>query len=213
MISTVDPMRIAILLGDGAGGFRAVRTIQAGLKAVGDFNGDAKPDLAVATRASSRAPFKATVLLGTGSGQFSTAPGLRMQGQFWSTEAVAADVNSDHKLDLALLHDFGALSLLLGDGRGRFHAALDAPLPLPATSSGVGDIAAADLNRDGQPDLVVGVRRPPEHGGEWGLAVLWRSPSRPEVLSGGRFPSPRDLSSRRERRSGSSPATANGQES
>jgi hypothetical protein len=191
-VSTVDPMHISILLGDGTGSFRTLATMSAGLKAVADFNGDGKPDLATATRASSRAPYKATVLLGTGSGRFSPAPGLAMPGQFWSTEAVAADLNSDHKLDLALSDYATAPEVLLGDGRGRFHPAADSPLPLPASTFGGAGIAAADMNRDGQADLVVEIGRSPEYGGERGLAVLWRSQSKPAILGGGSFPSRRD---------------------
>jgi hypothetical protein len=191
-VSTVDPMMIAILIGDGAGGFRTSMTIRAGLKAVADFNGDRKPDIAAATQASTRAPYKATVFLGIGSGRFSPAPGLRMQGQFWSTETVAADFNGDQKLDLALGDDRGVLSLLLGDGRGRFSAAVDSLLPLPAWSAGGYGLASADLNRNGQSDLVVRIHRLPQYGGESGLAVLWRSPSKPTSVPGGSFPSRRD---------------------
>jgi hypothetical protein len=190
-VSTVDPMHIEILLGDGTGSVRSVTTIRAGLKAVGDFNGDGKPDLAAATRASTRAPYEATVLLGTGSGRFSPARGLRMEGQFWSTEAVAADFNGDHKLDLVLSDYDPTPELLLGDGRGRFHPAVDSPLPLPPSTSG-GTMAAADLNRDGQSDIVISVHRVPQRGGERGLAVLWRSPSGPQTVPGGSFPSRRD---------------------
>jgi hypothetical protein len=191
-IWTVDPMRVEILLGDGAGRFRSVSTFRAGLKAVADFNGDDKPDLAVATRASSRAPYEARVLLGLGSGRFSPAPGLRVKGQFWSTAAVAGDFNSDRRLDLALQDDGGRLSLLLGDGRGRFMPAVDSPLPLPASSDGAYGLSAADINRDGRADFVVGIRRVVERAGSAGLAVLWRSPIRPTAVAGGSFPGRRD---------------------
>jgi hypothetical protein len=186
-VATRDPMKIAILVGDGDGSFRSSATIAAGLKAVGDFNGDGKPDLAAATKGSTRAPYNATVLLGTGSGGFSPAPGLRMEGQFWSTEAVAGDFNSDHKLDLALSDYDPTPELLLGDGRGRFHPSVDSPLPLPPSASG-GSIAAADLNRDGNTDIVVSIHRVPERGGQYGLGVLWRSPPGPASVPGGSFP-------------------------
>jgi hypothetical protein len=191
-ISTVDPMKIAILLGSGDGSFRSSATISAGLKAVGDFNGDGKPDLAAATRASSRARYAARVLLGTGSGRFSPAQGLRMRGEFWSKQGVAADFNGDQKLDLAFGDDTGAPSLLLGDGRGRFRPDVDSPLPVPAWSSGAYDLAAADLNRDGRTELVLATGRAPERGGQYGLAVLWRSPSGSAPVSGGSFPGRRD---------------------
>jgi len=39
--------------------------------AVGDFNGDGKPDLAIANKSD----FTVTVLLGNGTGEFTAAPG------------------------------------------------------------------------------------------------------------------------------------------
>ena len=191
-VSTIDPMKIEILAGDGVGGFRSIATLNAGLKAVADFNADTRPDLAVATRASSRAPYKATVLLGTGTGEFSAAPGLVVKGQFWSTEAVAADLNADQKLDLAFRDDGGTVTLVFGDGRGRLRAAADSSLPLPEYSGGGFDFTAGDMNHDGQTDLVVSVRKFPERGGKYGLAILWRVPSGPAIGSGGSFPSRRD---------------------
>jgi hypothetical protein len=191
-VSNDDPMRIAILLGDGTGRFRSSETIVAGLKAVADFNRDGKPDLAVASKSSGKAtPYQAAVLLGTATGRFSAAPGSPMKGQYWSTEAVAGDFNGDRKLDLALCDGRGTVSLLLGDGRGRMRAAVDSPLELPASSHG-GGLTAADINHDGSADLISHVRRDPEQGGAAGLAVLWRLASGPAVLSGGVFPSRRD---------------------
>jgi FG-GAP-like repeat len=189
--STADPMMIAILFGDGAGGFRRAATIRAGLKDVADFNGDGKPDLVVATKASSRSPYSAKVLLGTASGRFSLGRALRMPGQFWSTEGVAGDFGEDRKLDLALSDGAGRLSLLVGDGRGRLRPAADAQVPLPPWSAGGHDLVAADVNRDGGLDLVVSTRRLPERGGDSGLAVLWRLPSSPRIVARS-FPDRRD---------------------
>jgi FG-GAP-like repeat len=191
-VSTTDPMRIEILAGDGVGGFRSVAMLNAGLKAVADFNGDAEPDLAVASRASSRAPYKATVLLGTGAGRFSAAPGLVMKGDFWSTEAVAADLNADQKLDLAYRDAIGTVALLFGDGQGRLRPAVDSSLPLPAFSEGGFDLTAGDMNGDGQIDLVVPAHQVVERGGKYGIAILWRAPSAPAIGPGGSFPSRRD---------------------
>jgi hypothetical protein len=191
-VSTTDPMKIEILAGDGMGGFRSLAILNAGLKAVADFNADAKPDLAVATRASSRAPYKATILLGTGTGGFSAAPGLVVKGEFWSTKAVAADLNADQKLDLAFRDDVGTVTLVLGDGRGHLREAIDSSIPLPAYSGGGFDFTASDMNRDGQTDLVVSVRKFADRGGRYGLAILWRAPSVPAIGSGGSFPSRRD---------------------
>lgn len=187
-VSTVDPMQITVLLGEGNGSVRNATTIRAGLKAVGDFNGDGKPDLAAVTQGSALGRYRATVLRGTGSGRFAAAPGLRMEGQFWSTKAVGVDLNGDHKLDLAF-HNYGStMSVLLGDGSGRLHLASDSSLPLPAWSSASGEIAAEDLNRDGQADLVLPIHRSFLRGGEGGLAILWPTPSGPTIVPGGSFP-------------------------
>ena len=62
---------------------------------VGDFNGDGKPDLAVAGDASS-----VSVLLGNGDGTFQTAQNFAA-GAFPNSLAVG-DFNGDGKLDLAL---------------------------------------------------------------------------------------------------------------
>jgi hypothetical protein len=190
-ISTIDPMRITILLGDGTGGFRRITTVKAGLKDVGDFNGDGRPDLAVATPGASRtAPYNATVLLGRGGGRFSRSKGLPIRGQFWSTQGVAAELTGDRKLDLALVDDSGNLSMLRGDGRGRFRPAPDTPLPLPPFSYGF-HLVVRDLNVDDRSDLLVAVRRVPERGGDSGLAILWNSPPRPLSVPRGSFPSAR----------------------
>jgi hypothetical protein len=192
-VSTTDPMKIAILLGDGAGRFRSLTTMRARLLAVADFNGDGKADVAAATQASPQAPVTIRVLLGTGSGRFSPAVGFPLEDEVYGyTEVAVADFNIDHRLDLALAGYDSTTPVLLGDGRGRLRPAFDSPFPLPASSSGSGDVAAADLNRDGQPDLVFSIKRSLHRGGDSGLAVLWQSPSGPATVPGGLFPGLRD---------------------
>ncbi len=69
-----------------------------------------------------------------------------------------ADLNGDSKLDLAVLNVGvnlvgGSVSILLGNGDGTFQAAKN--FAVTAQS-----VAIADVNGDGKPDLILGVRHP-----------------------------------------------------
>ena len=64
-----------------------------------------------------------------------------------------ADVNHDVKLDIVVGNmDDGTVSVLLGDGHGHFTPAPGSPFPCNANPN---DIAVADMNGDGHPDLVI----------------------------------------------------------
>lgn len=64
-----------------------------------------------------------------------------------------ADVNRDGKLDIVVANtEDGTVSVLLGDGRGHFVPATGSPF---ACGPSPNDIAVADMNRDGNPDLIV----------------------------------------------------------
>jgi len=93
---------VSILLGDGSGGFGAATHYPVGIGASGvaiaDFDGDAKPDLAISSASVNRV----SVLLGDGGGGFgdpiafplSPAPGAA------AVNVAAADLNGDDKPDL-----------------------------------------------------------------------------------------------------------------
>jgi hypothetical protein len=72
------------------------------------------------------------------------------QGPRWIS---VADVNHDDKPDIIVTNaDAGTVSVLLGDGMGQFREASGSPFvagPQP------NDIAIADMNGDGNPDLVI----------------------------------------------------------
>ena len=115
--------------------------------AVGDFNGDGIPDLAVTTASASTV----TILLGNGDGTFSTAGLIPIAGPD-SQQVVVGDFNGDGKADLALLFaDINLVQVLLGDGDGTFTA-----LPaIPAPDAAGFLFATADFNGDGKADLVL----------------------------------------------------------
>jgi hypothetical protein len=119
--------------------------------AVGDFNGDGYPDVAVADLSNNYV----TILVnsaGTGSSRFLPNPATFPVGI--SPESLAVgDFNGDGKLDLAVANsDSNNIVLLLGDGTGKLAPAPSGPL---AVGSAPFFVAAADFNRDSRTDLAV----------------------------------------------------------
>jgi serine/threonine protein kinase len=111
---------------------------------VGDFNGDGRPDLAVANTADSTIG----VLLNDGSGAFRPAVNYTVGGE--PAHIVVGDFNNDGKPDLAVAAGKSdAVALLFGRGDGTFQAA--EPF---RTGRGPTGLAAADLNGDGHLDLI-----------------------------------------------------------
>jgi hypothetical protein len=119
--------------------------------AVGDFNGDGKPDLVTAN-----SPYGSdvSVLLGNGDGTFQparnfpAAPGPEVA--LFPSVAVG-DFNGDGKLDVVET-TYSGVSMLLGNGDGTFQPAQNFSAPL---GQSVLSLAVGDLNGDGKLDLVV----------------------------------------------------------
>ncbi len=118
---------------------------------VGDFNGDGKPDMAVANSGSNNV----SILLGNGDGTYQ--PAVNFNAGLSPNSIAVGDFNGDGKLDLAVFQagntsnaTAGAISILLGNGNGTFQAPKNTAL---TEFSSV--MAVADFNLDQKSDLAV----------------------------------------------------------
>ena len=113
---------------------------------VGDFNGDGKPDLAVANYQSN----SVSVLLGNGDGTFQAARNSVVGAA--PTSIAEGDFNGEGKLDLVVANFLdNSVSILLGNGDGTFHNAPNSPLSMYRPNL----VAVGDFNGDGKLDVIV----------------------------------------------------------
>jgi FG-GAP-like repeat/FG-GAP repeat len=110
--------------------------------AAGDINGDGKIDLVVSTRNGYQ------VLLNDGSGAFHPGTTFSANNQFGFR---LQDVNRDGRSDLVIPLTGNKLLVALGLTSGGFSTATTY-----TTSADPRDVAIADLNGDGNPDIAVG---------------------------------------------------------
>ena len=112
--------------------------------AIGDFNGDGKPDLVTISNNS------VNILLNTGNGVFGVP--ANYFAWYGPTSVVTGDFNGDGNVDLAVgSSGGGTIAILLGNGDGTFRA----PVSFNAGYN-VQLLAVGDLNGDGKADLVGG---------------------------------------------------------
>ncbi len=143
---------IAVFLNNGAGGFAAPINItdNTGLSpnvvALGDYNKDGFPDMAIANDGSAGI----NIRLGNGTGNFPTGTYIPIGGGAF--KILTADFNGDGNLDLVTeINQVSAtdLKVLFGNGTGGFSAATSYAVV------GHGDFEVSDFNVDGKPDITV----------------------------------------------------------
>ena len=167
-------LSISVLLGNGDGTFQPPTIYNltdiggdyaSSSLAVGDFNHDGKPDIAVAISIpgfyEERIP-SGYILVFLGNGDGTLQPPTTISLTYPALSLVQADVNGDGIQDLVLLQaDFyywlvnfyyvsAEVSVLLGNGDGTFQAPLNTSVPAEAIA-----LAVSDLNGDGKPDVAM----------------------------------------------------------
>ncbi len=154
---------ISILLGNGDGTFQPAQNFALANSqtlvptdiALGDFNGDGKPDVAVFLPGNANSPSgEVRILMGNGDGTLQ-APIVTMLDLQPGMGVAVTDVNGDKKADLLVsLFDSNnasnlTLNVLLGNGDGTFAT------PKVVVSGSQPLVAITDFNKDTKPDLGV----------------------------------------------------------
>lgn len=131
---------------------------------LGDFNNDRKLDIAVANACGDKqceTNGVVKVLFNNGDGTFSYGPSSQSADSGNSLALTAADFNNDGNLDLAVvntaINELGDVTILLGQGNGRFNL---------VNAYGLGEVPlfvrAGDFNKDGKMDIAVTLNNPPK---------------------------------------------------
>ncbi len=133
----------------------------------GDLNADGKPDLAIAN--SSLATI--SILLGNGDGTFTSATPVNLPSGCETAYLAIGPFASSGGADLLAVCALGNVEVLPNTGKGTFGPAVTTSLPSPAWVGNLmlGELspAIADFNRDGHPDLVIGVLDEQAQNGGW----------------------------------------------
>ena len=170
---TTNNLTMSIFLGKGDGTFQAAKNISVpagfnGSFGVGDFNGDAKPDLAIGVAGG------IAVLVGDGDGTFRQGSTATTADTFNVGSIQVADLNSDGKLDLLVWSSASfrldkegpsssttRVSFFKGNGNGTFQAEQvvttatvgKVNVVAPESGSSVSQAFVGDFNGDGKLDI------------------------------------------------------------
>ena len=147
---------VEVLAGTGAGAFQSLMTYAVGYLpssiAIGDINGDKKPDIVVANRCGANVTCQssgtATVLLGDGTGKFTLGTALAL-GKSPSAIALGNLASSGTDLIISRSTD-NTVAVMHGNGDGTFEAAVPY-----AVGKQPGSLVVADFNGDGKADVAV----------------------------------------------------------
>lgn len=169
-VATAFDDRVSIFLQTNAGGWTPSQTIMAGLNSganqprflqIADINSDNRPDLVVLCSGGFAFGAKPSLqsLINLGDGQFARLPADPTTIQFptekFPVQFVIADFTGDGYADAVTANlDDKSLTLMTGDGTGRYHSPMDIPISGPL-NAGPADLAVADINFDGRDDLIV----------------------------------------------------------
>jgi hypothetical protein len=172
MVISNSDGNLSVLLNKGNGTFGTASVIE-GVTGTGpeyiltgDFNGDGKLDLALPDYTNNAVE----ILLGNGDGTFQAPISVIGGGAISGPGGLAvADFNHDGKLDLAVTSNNyygggGGVAILLGNGDGTFtfsaiYGWLLGSLGQGAPGTQPSDITSADVNGDGNPDLLVSLQQ------------------------------------------------------
>jgi uncharacterized repeat protein (TIGR02543 family) len=149
---------VSILQGKGDGTLGTAANFNTGIDpramTAFDFNGDGRPDLAIANKGGGPSSQRAvTVLLANADGSMRSGASYQVPA-LAPIAIVAADFDGNGKADLLVADAYSeTLTLLSGNGDGTFQ--VKSPLAGNKLYSVPVYMAAGDLNNDGKPDLAV----------------------------------------------------------
>jgi hypothetical protein len=153
---------VSVLLGHGDGTFSPAADFTVGdgtypaAMVVGNFNADAKPDLALAN--FMQYAQSVSILLGKGGGAFGKAKYSPVG--LWEPDSIAVgDINQDSRDDLAVAGSDSpeSISVLLGRGDGAFGPATLLPSGADGAGASPTAVAIGNLNAGLNPDLAVAI--------------------------------------------------------